>query len=80
MDLQRIFQGDTKSYEEIVAMLPTGGSKLLTRRESPQDPPNYLIRDSVKFNGNFADAGSLTQVSALTNFTDAAPELRAIQK
>jgi dipeptidyl aminopeptidase/acylaminoacyl peptidase len=80
MDLQRIFQGDAKSYEEIVAMLSTGGSRLLTRRESPQDPPNYFIRDSVKFDGNFADAGSLTKVTAFTTFADATPELRAIQK
>ena len=80
MDLQRIFQGDAKSYEEIVAMLSAGGSKLLTRRESQKDPPNYFVRDSAKFDGNFADPGSLTQVTAFTNFTDATPELRAIHK
>ncbi|MGB8522242.1 MAG: prolyl oligopeptidase family serine peptidase, partial [Candidatus Acidiferrales bacterium] len=80
MDLQRIFQGDAKTYEEIVAMLSTGGSKLLTRRESQQEPPNYWVRDSVKFDGNFADPGSLTKVSPFTTFTDATPELRAIQE
>jgi len=80
MEVKRIFQGEAKEYEEIVAMLSTGGSKLLTRRESPQDAPNFFIRDSVEFNGNFADPGSLTQVSAFTHFTDPAPELRAIKK
>src|SRR6202041_2350291 len=80
LDLQRIFQGDAKGYEEIVAMLSTGGSKLLTRRESQKDPPNYFVRDSVKFDGNFAGPGSLTQVTAFTNFADATPELRAIHK
>lgn len=80
MELKRIFQGEAKSYEEIVAMLSTGGTKLLTRRESPMDPPNYWIRDSVAYNGNFADPGSLTQVTAFTHFTDATPELRAIKK
>ena len=80
MELKRIFQCPPESYEEIVAMLSTGGSKLLTRRETRQDPPNYFIRDSVQFNGNFADPGSLTQVAAFTEFPDPAPELRAIKK
>lgn len=80
LESKRIFQGQAGSYEEIVAMLSTGGSKLLTRRETPQDPPNYLIRDSVAFSGNFADAGSLNQVTRFTTFDDATPELRTIQK
>lgn len=80
LESKRIFQGQPETYEEIVAMLSTGGTKLLTRRETPQDPPNYLIRDSVAFNGNFADAGSLTQVTRFTSFTDPTPELRAIRK
>jgi dipeptidyl aminopeptidase/acylaminoacyl peptidase len=80
MELKRVYQSDPKSYEEIVAMLSTGGTKLLTRRESPTDPPNYFVRDSSRFNGNFAEAGSLDQVIALTKFADATPTLRAIQK
>jgi len=80
LESKRIFQGEAKTYEEIVAMLSTGGKQLLTRRETPQDPPNYLIRDSVAFNGNFADPGSLTKVTAFTHFVDPTPEIRAIQK
>jgi dipeptidyl aminopeptidase/acylaminoacyl peptidase len=80
LESKRIFQGEPKTYEEVVAMLSTGGTKLLTRRETPQDTPNFLIRDSVAFNGNFADPGSLTKVTEFTHFTDPTPELRAIQK
>jgi TonB family protein len=80
LEVKRIFQGEAKSYEEIVAMLSTGGSKLLTRRESPVDPPNYQIRDSSKFVGNFAEPGSLDKVTAFTNFADPAPAVRAIKK
>ncbi|HKW33076.1 MAG TPA: prolyl oligopeptidase family serine peptidase [Candidatus Acidoferrum sp.] len=80
LETKRIFQGEAKTYQEIVAMLSTGGTKLLTRRETPQDPPNYLVRDSASFNGNFANPGSLTQVTQFTHFTDPTPELRAIQK
>ena len=80
LESKRIFQAQSGTYEEIVAMLSAGGSKLLTRRETPQDPPNYLIRNSVAFNGNFADPGSLTQVTKFTSFSDSTPELRAIKK
>jgi len=80
MDLKRIFQGEGKAYEEIVAMLSTGGTVLLTRKESQQDPPNYFVRNSSHFNGNFADPGSLDQVAAFTKFSDPTPQLRAIKK
>jgi dipeptidyl aminopeptidase/acylaminoacyl peptidase len=80
MELKRIFQGEVGSYEEIVAMLSTGGTKLLTRKESPTETPNFLIRDSAAFNGNFAAPGSLTKIREFTHFADATPELRAIKK
>jgi dipeptidyl aminopeptidase/acylaminoacyl peptidase len=80
LELKRIFQGEPKAFEEIVAMLSTGGTRLLTRRETQSDPPNFFIRQSIKFNGNFADPGSLTQATAFTSFTDPTPQLRAIKK
>jgi len=80
MELKRIFQGEPQTYEEIVAMLSGGGSELLTRRETQEDPPNYLVRESVSFNGAFADPGSLTKMAEFTHFTDPTPELRGIKK
>jgi dipeptidyl aminopeptidase/acylaminoacyl peptidase len=79
-EVRRIFQGAPGSYEEIVGMLSTGGGPLLTRRESPNDPPNYFVRNSSQYNGNFVEPGTLDQVSAFTHFTDPAPELRKISK
>lgn len=80
LEVKRIFQGEPKTYEEIVAVLSTGGRELLTRRETPQDAPNYLIRESISFDGNLADPGSLAKISPFTHFTDPTPELRAVQK
>ncbi len=80
MELRRIFQGEPKTYEEIVTMLSGGGAVLLTRRETPTDPPNYLIRTSTNAIGAFAEPGSLTTISSFTKFADPTPELRAIQK
>ncbi len=80
LEVKRIFQSDSRSYEEIVAMISTGGGTLLTRHETPSDPPNYFLRESSRFNGNFAEPGSLDKVSAFTRFVDPAPQLRAIEK
>ena len=80
LEVERIFQSDSRSYEEVVAMLSTGGRKLLTRRETPSDAPNYFLRDSSRFNGNFAEPGSLDQLAAFTKFPDPAPQLRGIKE
>jgi dipeptidyl aminopeptidase/acylaminoacyl peptidase len=80
LETKRIFQGEAGAFEEMVAMLSTGGSLLLTRHESPTEPPNYWIRTSTDFNGNFALPGSLTKVTPLTDIADPAPQLRAIKK
>src|SRR5437879_370403 len=80
LERKRVFQGEAGGFEEIVAMLSTGGSVLLTRHESPTEPPNYWIRKSTDVNGNFALPGSLTHVTPLTDFGDATPQLRAIKK
>ena len=38
-------------YESIVAVLDDSGTRLLTRRESPTDPPNYFIREGATAEG-----------------------------
>jgi dipeptidyl aminopeptidase/acylaminoacyl peptidase len=63
----RLFQSDSGAYESIVAVLDDTGTRLLTRRESPADPPNYYIR-----------AGS--DVKALTRFPNPAPQTAGIKK
>jgi dipeptidyl aminopeptidase/acylaminoacyl peptidase len=78
-EVARIFQGGTGSYEEIIAMISPGAKSLLTRRESPADPPNYFLRESNSA-GKIAEPGSLEKTSALTHFSDPAPQLRGIKK
>jgi dipeptidyl aminopeptidase/acylaminoacyl peptidase len=68
------------NYEEIVAVLGIFGEKLLTRRESPAETPNYVIREPVAYGGTFGDVVPLTKVTEFTHFADPAPELRAIRK
>jgi len=64
---ERLFQSDPDSYETVVAVISKDGRRILTRRESPTEPPNYVIREgSAKIE--------------LTRFTDPAPRLRSITK
>ena len=66
---ERVFQTDDKSYETVAALFSDDAKRLLTRRETRTDFPNYYVRGLA--------AGTLT---ALTQFKDPAPQLTGIQK
>ena len=38
---ERLFRSDSKSYETVIAPLDDEAKTILTRFESPKDPPNY---------------------------------------
>lgn len=64
----RLFRSEAPSYEAPVELLDAGGRRLLTRRESVDEPPNYFVRD--------LRSGRITQ---LTRFADPAPELAGLE-
>jgi dipeptidyl aminopeptidase/acylaminoacyl peptidase len=66
---ERLWRSSADAYESVVALLDDQGRRLLTRRESAKEPPNYFVRD--------ARGG---QPRALTAFKDPAPQLTGIQK
>lgn len=45
---QRLFRSADPYYETIVDILDDRGERLLTRRESQTEPPNYWVRDLVR--------------------------------
>ncbi len=61
---ERRFRCAKDTYEATVALLPDG--RFITRRESPAEPPNYLLHGM--------------ETRALTAFQDPLPQLRKIQK
>ncbi len=63
----RAFQCAENAYEDVVAVLNPTGTKLLFRRESPVQPPNFYYRDA-------------NHERKLTDNTDPAPELRKAKK
>jgi len=69
---ERLFRCDERSYETVIALLRDDGTEVLTRRETPTDPPNYYVRT--------LSGGSATAMRALTRFPDPTPQLRKITK
>lgn len=63
---ERLFRSDAKAYETVVAPISDDAKTILTRYETPNDPPNYYIRD-LQSNSK----------SAVTSFKDPQPQLRA---
>jgi len=66
---RRIFRSSGPIYEPPVAVLDVDGAKLLTRRESVDDPPNYFIRDV-----------ETDQVRQVTEFPHPNPQLKGLTK
>jgi dipeptidyl aminopeptidase/acylaminoacyl peptidase len=64
---ERLFHSPEGAIEEVVRVLNVSGSKLLVRRESVSEPPNYFYRDGV-------------HEKQLTKNVDPAPELRKAKK
>jgi dipeptidyl aminopeptidase/acylaminoacyl peptidase len=67
-ETKRLWQCGTDVYESVVEVLDDSGTKLLTRRESPTEPPNYYVR-------SLAGGSEL----ALTKYADPVPQLRKIK-
>jgi len=42
---ERVFRSEGAAYESIVGLLDEGGGRVLTRRETRTQPPNYFVRD-----------------------------------
>ena len=62
---ERLFRSDPKVYETVVAPVDDEAKAVLTRYETPADPPNYYLRD-LKSNSK----------RAVTEFKDPQPQLR----
>ncbi len=69
---QRLFQSSGPVYESVSSVISDDASVLITRRETPEQRPNYFVRDLKKI----GDA----QLSALTQFPHPLPQLIGIQK
>ena len=73
---QEVWRSGNAEFESFVALMDDGGTKFLTRKESPLDPPNLFLRASCPPNATCENAVG----RKLTNFSDPTPQLRGIKK
>jgi len=66
---ERVFHCDEGEYAAVAAILNAKGTRLLIRRESPTEPPNYFLIDAMSPHGR-----------KLTDNADPAPQLRKVRK
>ncbi|QDH72843.1 prolyl oligopeptidase family serine peptidase [Brevundimonas sp. M20] len=66
---ERLWTSATGEYESIVGVLDDGARRLVTRRETKNDPANLFVRD--------LNAATTTP---LTHFTDPAPQLAGVSR
>ena len=66
---ERLWTSATGDYESVVGILDEDGRRLVTRRETRNDPPNLFVRDL-----------NTAQSDALTSFPDPAPQLAGVTK
>lgn len=64
---ERLWQAEDPYYESVAAVLDPEARRLITRRESRQEPPNFHLHDRT--------AGT---IAPLTDFPDPAPQLAGI--
>jgi dipeptidyl aminopeptidase/acylaminoacyl peptidase len=71
-----IWRSGNTEFESFVALMDENGTRFLTRKESPLDPPNIYLRSACSPEANC----KLAEPRKLTNFTDPTPQLRGITK
>ncbi|MCA1624671.1 MAG: prolyl oligopeptidase family serine peptidase [Acidobacteria bacterium] len=67
---EEVWRSGNTEFEGFVALLDDGGTRFLTRKESPLDPPNLYLRSTAQNQ----------TAQRITNFPDPAPSLRGIKK
>lgn len=70
MKNDEIWRSGNTEFESFVVLMDENGSRFLTRKESPLDPPNLYLRSSAQ----------AQTPQKLTDFKDPAPQLRGITK
>ena len=66
---ERLFQCAPGAFEDVLMVVGDDAARFITRRESPSEPPNYLLHTVGK-----------DKPKPLTDFKDPTPQIRGIKK
>lgn len=68
-ETETLFRSEAPYYEYPISVLSAKADQILTRRESPDMPPNYFVRNLKK-----------NKIASVTNFPHPYPELASVNK
>ncbi len=79
---ERLFRCDPAGYEYFVDWLDIASGTFLTRRESPTEAPNYVVRTlgRERAGAPAGEAGWDSEMRMATEFADPTPQIRAITR
>lgn len=81
LESERLFRCGRSEVERFAAWVDIDAGEFLTRRESPTEVPNYFIRRlGERTEAPPGEAEFTSTATAVTRFSDPAPELRRITK
>ncbi len=66
---ERLWQCDDTTYESVVGLLDDNAGRIMTRRETRREPPNYFVRDIPA-----------RTVQPVTSFKDPHPQLSSVSR
>ena len=81
---ERLFRSEKTAYESFVGWVDRATKQFLTRRETPTDPPNFLVRTlgarAAEDPAEGEPRWSSTPTRQVTKLTDPTPQIRGITK
>jgi len=73
LESERLWQNLDESYERVVDLIGADEATIITRRETPVEPPNYFLR-------RIGDGAPDDAAKPLTTFPHPAPQLRDVRR
>ena len=79
---RRLFRSDANVFESFVEFAANDPNRLLTWRQSPQDPPNLFLRvlGDARVDAADGESAHASTATAVTTFPDPAPLVRQVKK
>jgi dipeptidyl aminopeptidase/acylaminoacyl peptidase len=81
---ERLFRSERKRVEQFIAWVDPAAGAFITRRESPSEPPNFVLRTLAAAGPAAApapgEAARTSTARAITHDTDPTPQVRGITK
>ncbi|MBF0546267.1 MAG: S9 family peptidase [Candidatus Riflebacteria bacterium] len=78
---ERLFRSENTAFERFVGLNDISNKQFITRKETPQDPPNFFVRTlKERIDSSAGEPVWKSELRKITDIQDPTPELRGITK